>query len=94
MSIRIIPSVHSVLIVAINLIDVNINITNKTASLRVQLIDEHGTIAMQFLDMDSDAYSAWGTDDSYVINWVLAKLELVLPIAPVPDIVQTETTAV
>lgn len=43
----------------------------------VSLLDANNNVVkVHILDMTGDDYTNWGGDDSYVVNWVKAKLNI------------------
>jgi len=55
---------------------VRVDLFNK-ATLQVQFIGaDNQNVKLQILEMSGDDYTAWGTDDQYVVTWTLNKLGL------------------
>ena len=55
----------------IETIAVNIN---QSATVALLLKFDNAIVGKKALIMSGDDYKAWGTDDSYVFNWVVQKL--------------------
>ena len=55
----------------IETIAVNIN---QSATVAILLKLDNAIVGKKDLIMSGDDYKAWGTDDSYVFNWVVQKL--------------------
>ena len=54
----------------------NIELFNK-ATIHVHFLNaDDRNIHLEVLEMTGDDYSAWGTDDQYVVTWTLNKLGL------------------
>jgi hypothetical protein len=60
-------------------VEVNTVILNTSARLSVRLYDQNNTIVnVQTLELTGEDYSNWGTDDNYIINYVVQKLGFVI----------------
>ena len=60
--------------VSVRVVDVELNVS---ASLNVCLLDaENNVIKMDRIVVSGDDYTAWGTDDNYIVNYVLARYGL------------------
>jgi hypothetical protein len=57
------------------ILDVNVRLDNTATVIALVTNEENLGVQYQLL-MDSEAYSQWGNDDNYVINWVLNELNL------------------
>jgi hypothetical protein len=62
----------------LNIQGVYINI-DKSAYVSCILKNEDGLYESYNLVMDAETYAGWGSDDNYVINWVMKELGLEKP---------------
>jgi hypothetical protein len=62
----------------LNIQGVYINI-DKSAYISCILKNEDGLYESYNLVMDAETYAGWGSDDNYVINWVMKELGLEKP---------------
>jgi hypothetical protein len=62
----------------LNIEGVYINI-DKSAYISCILKNEDGLYESYNLVMDAETYAGWGSDDNYVINWVMKELGLEKP---------------
>jgi hypothetical protein len=60
-------------------VEVNTVVLNTSARLSVRLYDQNNTIVnVQTMELTGEDYSNWGTDDNYIINYVVQKLGFVI----------------
>jgi NAD kinase len=64
---------------AISIKRISVDITEKSASIEVQLFSNNNLRDIKLLNMSGDNYLNWGTDDSYVITWVMKELGFTSP---------------